>query len=190
MSVSAAILVCAELPSLLISGRIKPDEDKVRGHQGADDSEHDRNDDAKRPHGARYGNRCSRRRKNPLCSLAANKQTAVPMTTSAVPIQREKPVCSGRGMLPAAAISRRKKLKRATTNPNPIIARPVLTHANNVRSPAKRVLGSSGVEESGVIPHRWQNFQLEIRTRLRTSGFNVVRPCIGLVIVPCFNALL
>ena len=50
-----------------------------------------------------------------------------------------------------AAISRKNSRNLATTNPNPINARPVLIHERKVRSAAKNTRGSG----SDVIARNW-----------------------------------
>ena len=68
--------------------------------------------------------------------------TITPIRTSAVPVQRENPEERTGTFDAADPISRKNSPKRATTNPNPIKARPVRIHANNVRSAAKIIRGS------------------------------------------------
>jgi NADPH-dependent 2,4-dienoyl-CoA reductase/sulfur reductase-like enzyme len=64
--------------------------------------------------------------------------TATPRIPSVVPTQSESPErCGGSDTSRTAANSRKNKPNRATTKPNPIIASPVRTHANKVRSAAK-----------------------------------------------------
>jgi hypothetical protein len=76
--------------------------------------------------------------------------TITPARTKAVPAQTENPEGRAGVLADAAAISRKKRPKRATTNPNPIRANPVRIQASNVRSAAKYIRGS--FTDSVIVP--------------------------------------
>ncbi len=71
------------------------------------------------------------------CWIGAVTFTSTPMSTSPTPNHSDRPPSCGTSITScAAATSLRNNPNRATTNPNPISASPVLIHANNVRSAA------------------------------------------------------
>ncbi len=60
-----------------------------------------------------------------------------------LPVQSENPEERTGISVAAEPISRKNNSKRATTNPNPIKARPVRIHASSVHSAAKYIRGLS-----------------------------------------------
>lgn len=83
-------------------------------------------------------------RQNRRCCQAAAAIVTAPSATKPVPIMTE-PVNRG-GTSARVDIVRRNKPKRATTNPMPITAMPVRNHANSVRSDAKKIRGSTSLD--------------------------------------------
>jgi hypothetical protein len=61
----------------------------------------------------------------------------MPMAIRAMPAGMEKPVSETLTAIFSSASSCKNKPKRAMTNPNPISATPVRSHARNVRSTAR-----------------------------------------------------
>jgi hypothetical protein len=75
------------------------------------------------------------------CEPIAAPVSRTPRTINAIPAQRDSPG-EGADVPWTAATSCKNKLKRATTNPKPMSARPVRIQARKVRSAAKKIRGS------------------------------------------------